>query len=346
MKHSNWTNSALTAPALLCMAAMLWVPAVWAHHSSAMYDDKKVITIEGTVARYEWANPHVYLYVQQLTETGQTVQWEIEASPPSILRRLGWSQDTLAVGDKISVTGNPAKDSSWKKLHMTLIRRGDTTLFDRSVEVAQLASVAAQPLAADRGLNGVWVTLLSPKIEDQLDPANLSLTPKGKAAAKHFNENKMHPGANCVPNPAPVLMITPDLKRITAGEGVILIDGEFDGAQRTIHMEVSAHESAPASIQGYSIGHWEGKTLVIDTTRFASYALGDGYGVPSGAGKHLTERLTPAADGASLTYHFDLSDPEFLAAPIMGDVQWVFRPDMTYAPLKCDLSNARRFKAH
>jgi hypothetical protein len=149
-----------------------------------------------------------------------------------------------------------------------------------------------------------------------------------------------------VPNPAPVLMITPDLKRITAGEGVILIAGEFDGAQRTIHMEVSVHESAAASIQGYSIGHWESKTLVIDTSRFANYALGDGYGVPSGAGKRLMERLTPAADGASLSYHFELSDPEFLAAPVAGDVQWVFRPNMTYAPLKCDLNNARRFTAH
>ncbi len=348
MRHSTWTAPALEARVLLCMAAVIWVPAAWAHHSGAMYDDKKVITIEGTVARYEWANPHVYLYVQQLTDSGQTVQWEIEASPPSILRRLGWSQDTLAVGDKISVTGNPAKDPSWKKLHMTLIRRGDTTLFDRSVEVAQLASVDAQPSAppADSGLNGVWVTLLAPKIEEQLDPDNLSLTPKGKAAAKHFNEDKMHPGANCVPNPAPVLMITPDLKRITAGEGVILIDGEFDGAQRTIHMDVSTHELAPTSVQGHSIGHWEGKTLVIDTTRFADYALGDGYGVPSGPRKHLVERLTPAADGASLTYHFEMSDPEFLAAPIAGEVQWVFRPNTTYAPLKCDLNNARRFTTH
>jgi hypothetical protein len=310
-----------------------------------MFDDKKVITIEGTVAKFEWANPHVYIYLQQMTSSGKTVEWEIEASPPSILRRLGWSQDTLNVGDKISVTGNPAKDASWTKLHMSLIRRGDTTLFDRKAEVARLstADAGAANLATDSGLNGIWVTLLAPKLEEQLDPDNLKLTPKGAAAAKHFNENKMHPGASCVPNPAPVLMITPDLKRIMAGEDVILIDGEFDAAQRTIYMNVSTHDGATASIQGHSIGRWEGKSLLIDTARFADYALGNGYGLPSGARKHLVERLTPAADGASLTYHFELTDPEFLAAPVTGEVQWVYRPNQPYEPLKCDLENARRF---
>jgi hypothetical protein len=228
---------------------------------------------------------------------------------------------------------------------MSLIRRGDTTLFDRKAEVARLstADAGAANLATDSGLNGIWVTLLAPKLEEQLDPDNLKLTPKGAAAAKHFNENKMHPGASCVPNPAPVLMITPDLKRIMAGEDVILIDGEFDAAQRTIYMNVSTHDGATASIQGHSIGRWEGKSLLIDTARFADYALGNGYGLPSGARKHLVERLTPAADGASLTYHFELTDPEFLAAPVTGEVQWVYRPNQPYEPLKCDLENARRF---
>jgi hypothetical protein len=172
------------------------------------------------------------------------------------------------------------------------------------------------------------------------------MTPKGAAAAKRFDERKMHPGAQCVPNPAPVLMITPDLKRITKGDGVILIDGEFDGAQRTIHMNLSTHDGARASIQGHSIGRWEARTLVIDTTRFADYALGNGYGLPSGARKHLVERLTPAADGRSLTYHFEMTDPEYLAVPVKGDVQWVFRPNVNYAPLKCNLENARRYIEH
>ena len=231
-----------------------------------------------------------------------------------------------------------------KSLIPTLIKKGNTTLFDRKGELTRLASADAAPVGSvgSLELDGVWVTLLEIKINERLDPEKLSLTAKGKAAFKRFDEKKMLPGANCVPYPAPVFMITPDLKRITKGDGVILIDGEFDGAQRTIHMDVSTHDVAPVSVQGHSVGRWEGKSLVIDTARFADNATGNAYGLPSGARKHLVERLTPDGKGA-LTYHFELSDPEFLAAPVVGDVQWVYRPNVTYAALKCDLENARRY---
>jgi hypothetical protein len=311
-----------------------------AHHSSAMYDDHKTVTVMGAVTKFEWSNPHVYIFVEQTLGSGQKVVWEIEGSPPSILRRLGWSKDTLRVGDVITVTGRPAKDPTRKSLLPAAIQRGTTTLFDRKTEEGQLSSAGAAPASSANGLDGVWVTLLAPQIEE--DPDKLPLTATGKAAVKRFDERK-HPGANCVPFPAPTFMYTPDLKRITSHPGAILIDGEFDGAQRTIHMDAATHDGAPDSIQGHSIGRWEGKALVIDTTHFAQHLLGNAYGLPSGPRKHLLERLTPGADGKSLTYHFELTDPEFLAAPVVGDVQWVFRPDRSYAPEKCDPENARRF---
>jgi hypothetical protein len=348
MNHPTRKTPAPCASAVLLSSAMLVPLPLHAHHSSAMYDDKQTITVEGTVSKFEWSNPHVYIYVKQMTTGGDALEWEIEASPPSILGRLGWSRDTLHVGDALTVIGRPARDATKKSLLPNEIKRGDTTLFDRKGELARLASADAVSSTAttDQGLDGIWVTLLALKVEEKLDPEKLSLTPEGAAALKGFDEKKMHPGANCVPNPAPVFMITPDLKRITKGDGVILIDSEFDGAQRTIQMNVSTHDGASASIQGHSTGRWEGKSLVIDTARFAYYALGNGYGLPSGPKKHLVERLTPGADGASLTYHFEMADPEFLAASVQGDVQWVFRPNLKYAPLKCDPENARRFTGH
>ncbi|HEY6621156.1 MAG TPA: DUF6152 family protein [Steroidobacteraceae bacterium] len=346
MKKAMRTRSCL-ARVIPFAAALFIAPVSKAHHSSAMYDDKQSVTVEGAITKFEWSNPHVYIYLKQLTAAGQTVDWEVEASPPSILRRLGWSQDILHPGDAITVTGHPARDPGRKSLIPTLIKKGDATLFDRKGEVARLASADAAPpgAATSLELEGVWVTLLAIKVEEQLDPEKLSLTAKGKAAFKRFDEKKNHPGANCVPYSAPFFMTTPDLKRITKGDGVILIDGEFDGAQRTIYMNVSTHEGARVSIQGHSIGRWEGKTLVIDTTQFADHAMGNAYGLPSGARKHLVERLTPDGKGA-LTYHFELSDPEFLAAPVAGDVQWVYRPNVIYAALKCDLENARRYATH
>jgi hypothetical protein len=343
MKDSFRMSGPLAAAAILFAAAALVPPLSQAHHSSAMFDDKQTVTIEGAVTKFEWSNPHVYIYVKQLTKTGETIDWELEASPPSILRRLGWSQDTLHPGDTITVSGSPARDASRKSLLPNLIKHGDTTLFDRKGELTRLASAGSEPpVSTDTGLAGVWVTLLAPKLEAQLEPDKLSMTAEGKAAVKRFDEKKMHPGANCVPYPAPVFMITPDLKRITKSDKLILVDGEFDGAQRTIHMDVPTHDGGTASIQGHSIGRWEGKTLVIDTTLFTHHVMGNSYGLPSGTQKHLVERLTPDGKGG-LTYHFVLTDPQYLAAPVEGDVQWVFRPNLAYAPPKCDLDNAKRF---
>jgi hypothetical protein len=343
----NKTRTSAFKICAIATTATLMAAAAYAHHSNAMFDDKQTVTLDGAVTKFEWSNPHVYIYLKQLTAEGQTIEWELEASPPSILRRVGWSQDTLHVGDAITVSGHPARDPARKSLLPSLIKKGDTTLFDRKAELTQLASAGAAPLAPVNNLelDGIWVTLLALKVEEQLDPDKLSLTAKGKAAAKRFDEKKMHPGANCVPYSAPFFMTAPDLKRVTKADGVILIDGEFDGAQRTIYTNISTHEGAPLSIQGHSIGRWEGKSLVIDTTHFADHAMGNAYGLPSGARKHLVERLTPDGKG-TLTYHFELSDPEYLAAPVVGELQWVARPNLTYAALKCDLENARRYLPH
>jgi hypothetical protein len=322
--------------AALCLASLLPL-AGHAHHSAAMFEEHKTVTIEGSVSRYEWSNPHVYIYVMQTVRGAPPVEWEVEGSPPSILRRLGWSQDTLHVGDAVQISGKPAR-----------VKRGDTTLFDRKAELGQLTHVepATQAPAAGPTLEGVWVTLLDVQLEDKLDPQHLSLTKEGSKAFKRFDEKKMHPGARCEPNPAPVLMLTPDLKRITKGAGVLYIDGEFDGARRTIFMEQATHAGAQPSLQGHSIGHWNGASLSIDTVQFAPYALGDGYGLPSGSMKHLVESLTPTADGSGLTYRFEMTDPQFLAAAVSGEVHWAFRPSMKYAPEKCDLANARRYVQH
>jgi Family of unknown function (DUF6152) len=335
--------ASLTIP-LFCMALSLMAGRAAAHHSAAMYDEKKTITVVGTVSKFEWANPHVYIYLQQASETGQLTEWEVECSPPSILGRLGWSAGSLHFGDRVTVVGRPARDPGKRALLPNLIKRGDVVLFERKGELAQLANTGAAPPIGTKptGLEGVWVTQLSLKLEKALDGDNLPLTKKGKAAYKHFDEKTMHPGTECVPTPAPFLMITPDLKRITRGDKVILIDGEFDNARRTVHMDMSSHDGASASIQGHSIGYWEGGSLNIDTTLFAPHVMGNGYGVPSGAAKHLTERLTPDEGGTTVTYHFEVTDPEFLAHPLQGDVQWEYRPNITYAPPKCDPENARR----
>ena len=312
-----------------------------AHHSTAMYDDHQPVTVVGTVSRYVWANPHVYIYVVQ-QQGGRPVEWELEGSPPSILRRLGWSSSTLKPGDMITVVGRPSKNPMRKALLPTSIKFGNTMLFDRKTEAAQLSTVERAAVGPARGINGVWVTVLAEEVEERLDGDHMPLTRAGREAHKHFDE-KRNPAARCVAYTAPVFMITPDLKRIRQSGDTVMIESEFDAAQRTVYLDQSSHDGFPSSLHGHSIGHWEGKSLVIDTARFSVNLVGDGYGLPSGTQKHLVERLTPSADGTSLSYHFELSDPEYMAKPVSGDVTWLFRPGAVYAPPPCNLDIARHY---
>jgi hypothetical protein len=328
-----------------CVIALLFASllasSTFAHHSAAMYDKDKSVTLTGTVSRYVWANPHVYIYIVQ-QQGGKTVEWEIEGSPPSILHRLGWSDSTLKVGDTVTVVGMPAKDPGRKALLPSLIERGGTALFARKTEVARLSAADGAASGSAQGIEGIWVTLFEESVDDRLDPDKMSLTNAGRTAYKHFDEKK-NPAAHCVAYTAPVFMITPDLKRITQHDRTVVIESEFDAAQRTVYLDQRSHEGVGSSLQGHSIGHWEGKTLVIDTTRFAVNLVGNAYGLPSGTRKHLVERLTPSADGKTLTYAFELSDPEYMAAPVRGKVQWLYRPGTVYAPPKCDLELARHY---
>jgi hypothetical protein len=332
----------LSVSATALAMALGALPAL-AHHSTARFDTTQTVALEGVVTGVRWANPHVYFDVEQVIDTGETIAWEVETVGPSALRRLGWLRDTLRVGDRVSLRGSPARNGD-HSLNLGTLQHGGRAL-DMMSLVREYSSPGATPAAGATGLDGTWAVLLNfavirPFIPGQPGPG---LTEAGAAALASFDENTMLPALQCVQGPAPYFMFIPDVKQITTDEDVIRIVGDYEGAERTIHMNVADHEGATPSVHGHSIGRWEGAALVIETTHFAPLAMVHAYGVPSGSQKHLAERLTRNEDGTRIAYHFEVSDPEFLTAPITGDVEWAYRPDLELSLEACDPENARRF---
>jgi hypothetical protein len=87
--------------------------SVAAHHSfAAQYDSTKPITLKGGITRIEWANPHIYFYLDVADTGGATVHWAIEGGAPSTLYRAGWRKDSAKVGDVVTVDGFLARDGS------------------------------------------------------------------------------------------------------------------------------------------------------------------------------------------------------------------------------------------
>jgi len=95
--------------ALTIWAALLVVgmtPAS-AHHSGAMYDREKDVTLDGVVKEWQWTNPHVYLQVLVTDKQGKTVEWSIEGGAMVNMKRAGWEKTAFGPGDEVSVVFHP-----------------------------------------------------------------------------------------------------------------------------------------------------------------------------------------------------------------------------------------------
>ena len=99
--------------ALLAVLGMLFLTSpISAHHSTAMYDNEHPVTITGLVKKFDWTNPHAFVYVEVKDEKGAIVQWEVEMMSLNHLRGYGWTAKTVKPGDTISCTGSPAKSGA------------------------------------------------------------------------------------------------------------------------------------------------------------------------------------------------------------------------------------------
>lgn len=93
-------------------AFALSVPAS-AHHSFAMFDATKDVTVQGAVKEFEWTNPHSWLRVMVMdAKTGKPMLWAFELSSPARLTTMGMHADSVKAGDMISVTFHPMKDGT------------------------------------------------------------------------------------------------------------------------------------------------------------------------------------------------------------------------------------------
>jgi hypothetical protein len=104
----------MTRRSLLTAAvAALFVPGrAGAHHSTAMYDMANPVTVRGTVKRFEWTNPHAFIFLDVKDEKGAVVEWEIEMMSLNHLRSYGWVRTTVKAGDLIAATGAPARNGA------------------------------------------------------------------------------------------------------------------------------------------------------------------------------------------------------------------------------------------
>jgi len=97
---------------LVVSAALLAAGSALAHHSFAMFDQSKIVAVQGTVKDFRWTNPHVFIQLMIKNQDGTETEWSIEMTSPEHLARVGWKPGTLKSGDKVTLNIHPMHDGS------------------------------------------------------------------------------------------------------------------------------------------------------------------------------------------------------------------------------------------
>ncbi len=98
---------------LACAAALALTvasSAAQAHHSFAMFDMTKQVTVNGTVKQFQWTNPHAYIQLVAKDSSGKDVEWSMEMGAPMYLYARGWRPSSLKAGMRVSVILNPLRN--------------------------------------------------------------------------------------------------------------------------------------------------------------------------------------------------------------------------------------------
>jgi hypothetical protein len=96
---------------ILAVAAVLVASGpTFAHHGTAAYDTKNIVTVKGTMTDFRFINPHVQLFFDVKNDKGEVEKWQAELTAPNKLSRAGWDKHTLKLGDSITASGYVAKD--------------------------------------------------------------------------------------------------------------------------------------------------------------------------------------------------------------------------------------------
>ena len=207
---------------------------------------------------------------------------------------------------------------------------------------ARLAS--RPPAAAPRDINGVWFTKLDRKMWP-IDGSEPPFTPAGRALydkrvqAERDGRPMADPSTFCKPHGVPRIMASPYPIQIFATPDQVAIIHEVNHNIRMIYLNEPAPEAPEPNFMGYSVGHWDGDTLVVETIGVSDESFLDEVGTPHSAGMKVTERMTKIDGGRKLQDRITIDDPIYYTRPWTAERVFDWRPDVRLLEYVCEENN-------
>ena len=320
--------------------------ALYAHHNqSQQFDPERKQVVTGTVERFAWQNPHAYLYLTS-REGNEPRSWRIETLSIAFMRQMGWGPDTIRAGDNVTVTINPSRTAGrttgWL-IDLAVEGRDVPSLTNEKRLGAIFSGESTRTDAKASSVSGTWLAQPGPPAQWKWidDPSQLELTEAGPRALRNHDPADTRGKASCQPRPVPRVMIAADRKSIELKDDVVWIRAEYDATERVAYFD--ARPPRGRTVHGHSLARWQDGVLIVETSDFTANPNGITDGFPSSTEKHLIERFALAADRQSLTYSFELTDPVDLAEPLVGEMRWLYRPNVDFKLVPCDPDATRLF---
>jgi hypothetical protein len=335
------------------VALVLLAPGLaFAHHSAAgRFDTASVMEMEGRITAVHWRSPHVEYTLDAVDDAGAHVTWMLEAAAPSTLVRSGLSAGTIEAGDEVRVAGwPPLTDKKEMFLQNVLLSTGDELLLwvtarsrwsdEQANDFAFWRRTEGDPSQPELGIFRVWSSSLALPMLFGLSATEANsypLTAAARDGVREFARSGENLAARgCTPKGMPLMMEQPYPFEFSRDGGDIVLHLEEYDAVRTIHMdrEVPPADAEPSPL-GYSVGRWDGETLVVTTTRL-NWPWFNQSGIPQSPEAMLVERFTPTANGSRLSYELTATDPVNFTEPVIRSKQWLYLPDQGVRPYECE----------
>lgn len=327
-----------------------------AHHSFVPhFDPDTPVVLDGTVVRFESRNPHAYLHVEVVGDDGEPQVWVCESHGVTMLERNGVTRDVLAPGTRLRVSGAAARRDPRGCFFRTVeLADGRVLSVDgpaAATAAAAAASVAPSAVAAPEAASadsifGTW--LLRPRVGGgggQQDPMIESRTEAGRRASDAYDPYTDDPVLRCD---------TIGVRRVWFAVGTPLaisrdgdrvrIRAEWMDAERIVHLDVAGFpEPLEAGTLGYSIGRFDGDTLVIDTryarggiiSQYVQQADGTQIGLLHTDQMTTREQVRVDPETGLLNVTIETSDPVYFTQPFPPVTATYARSDLELQPFGC-----------
>jgi hypothetical protein len=300
---------------------------VSAHHSvAAEFDTSNQGELEGEITRVWFTNPHVRYQLAVTRDDGSTEDWELQGGNVTNLRAQGWLEDSIEVGDRVTVSGSLGRGGA-RKIQIRELVTADGERVPPPRDVAARPAPGRNDVSASAGtdygyasgdndypfdITGPWRNSYRWSVTvGDLEPKPAPFTDEG-AALFGATEAWHDPSLRCVAPGLPRIFGAPyHADIVDVGDHYLMVYIEHNTPRRIWMDGRTAPPDTPRTPMGFSVGRWEDGVLVVETTHLSPAWL-DGSGLPmSGEGTRIVERYAPGEDGLTIDRTMTIYDPYY-----------------------------------